>query len=306
MLVKEKVGKLDIMVSLRTAMKLSQTTIDDLAGPVDASAPVSKRTARQAGANKRRKVAPKNCSIEKSQLAAWQVAKTSQSSVVSTKMKAPSSSSSSWSIECQAAQIGVQKNKQSQNVYIQQSRIINSETDLPVGLGLFAGKAIKKGGFICNYGGVLTAAQDVKYLDPTYIVEYEYSHKGFKLSGNSESGDLGIYANAVHPDCENIEQNASFCLKDKSLVASSSCFSTAIEASPSRKRKKQGLYAPGDRAVFPIKALRDLKQHDEIIVNYGANYWRTMEQWFSQPVEKSEAVIRREARMKARESRIGA
>lgn len=120
------------------------------------------------------------------------------------------------------------------------------------GRGLFAAQRINKGDDICIYSGHLVDPADCKYLDPSYMVEFELG-KGFKLNGDALDGDLGIYANAIHPS-GGVLQNARFDLRTKAY-------------------RSQG------RGCFLLKATKDINPQEEIIVSYGRSYWMTLDKW---------------------------
>ena len=143
------------------------------------------------------------------------------------------------------------------------------------GKGLFAAVAIEKNELICTYGGKLIDAQEAKYCSPVYIVNFE-NGKGFKLDGDDTNGDLGIYANAVHPEHEFPKQNARFHTRSKKFL-------------------------PNGRGVFNIVAKQNTAPGEEIIVDYSNGYWLTMHNWNSQPRPvKSAAVLARDKRVEAR------
>ena len=52
--------------------------------------------------------------------------------------------------------------------------------DLKAGTGIFASVNIKKGEYICSFGGALIDSAVAQYVDPTYILSYEIG-RGFKL-----------------------------------------------------------------------------------------------------------------------------
>lgn len=147
------------------------------------------------------------------------------------------------------------------------------------GKGLFAVKDLKKGDIICYYSGKLIDSTDCKYHDPTYIVEFELG-KGYKLIGDYLDKDPGLFANSVHPDYELPMQNARFVTKEKKITSA-------------------------NRGRFPIKAIRDISASEEIIVNYGVNYWVTLEKWKKEGnAKKTEATSAREQRALRRVARF--
>jgi hypothetical protein len=140
------------------------------------------------------------------------------------------------------------------------------------GMGLFAGQDISAGQLLCYYGGSLVDPVDAKYLDPSYIVEFELG-KGFKLVGDQEDNDLGIYANSVHPDNPSLSANARFDLRGKQYTAGMK------------------------RGRFPVKATRNIAAGEEIIVDYGKSYWKTVEKWrLEGPPQKPSSAIARDLR----------
>ncbi len=143
------------------------------------------------------------------------------------------------------------------------------------GNGLYALQRIPKDTVVCTYGGALIDCQDAKYLSPVYIANFE-NGKGFKVIGDDECGDLGHYANAVHPDFPEIKQNARFHMMSKQ-------------------------YLPNNRGVFNVMARQDIEEGEEIIVNYSDGYWVTMKLWNSTPhPEKPLTTLARDERAKRR------
>jgi hypothetical protein len=141
------------------------------------------------------------------------------------------------------------------------------------GNGLFASEDIIKRSIFCTYGGSLVDAAEAKYLNPVYIVSFELG-RGSKLVGDGADGDMGHYANSVHPDCSMPKQNARFVMASKKT---SSC---------------------GTRGWFSLQATEDIKRGDEIFVNYGDGYWSTMKNWKANPTAlvKPLDVKKRDAR----------
>ncbi len=138
------------------------------------------------------------------------------------------------------------------------------------GKGLFAKRRLEKNEEICIYSGKLIDCVDAKYVDPSYMVEFELG-KGFKLIGDNLSGDPGIYANSLHPLSEGLSRNARFDLGCKK-------------------------YLVGNRGCFAVRAIRTIEAGEEIIVNYGSNYWATLERWCScsMPIKPASALAREE------------
>ena len=156
-------------------------------------------------------------------------------------------------------------NELNKKVYTAKSKIPNS------GNGLFAKLNIDKGDVVCTYGGKLIAAADAKYTDPTYIASFEPGH-GYKLVGDNEDGDMGHYANAVHPANDAVKQNAKFHFNSKKQL-------------------------PNLRGRFELIALQKIAKGEEIIVNYGPGYWNTMEKWNPNIIsEKPKSAIARDER----------
>jgi len=141
------------------------------------------------------------------------------------------------------------------------------------GNGLFANEDIPKESLFCTYGGFLIDPAEAKYLSPVYTVNFELG-RGWKLIGDDTSGDLGHYANAVHPAYPLPKQNAKFVMGTKKV------------------------FPCGTRGWFYLKALSDIKKNEEIFVNYGAGYWTTMEAWELNPIpiEKPLTVQNRDIR----------
>ena len=140
------------------------------------------------------------------------------------------------------------------------------------GYGLFAKVEIPPQTTVCTYGGLLIAALDAKYKDPTYIVDFELGH-GFKLIGDDLYGDLGCYANGEHHSNETLKRNAKFAIN---------------------KTKK---ILPNNRGVFKVVSTKLIKKNEEIIINYGASYWSTVNKWNFAPIPvKPQSVTNRDER----------
>ena len=86
-------------------------------------------------------------------------------------------------------------NGRNYKVFVKQSKIKSGQKGIRVGNGLFMNQDIEKGDVICYYGGTLLDKEDAKYESPLYLVEFEKGH--LVLSGDSNFGDLGIFANSV-------------------------------------------------------------------------------------------------------------
>lgn len=165
------------------------------------------------------------------------------------------------------------KEVQKGNVVVKASKVAPN-----AGKGLFAKKRITKGSLICTYAGKLVDSADCKYLDPTYMVNFELG-KGFKLDGDGQDGDIGHYANSLTPQ--------------QALEAS---FNAKIDL-----HKKRSWVVPGSsfqmRGRFDLVAKRNIKAHEEIILDYGKGYWLTMNNWITlgAPI-KSQCAQSRESR----------
>jgi hypothetical protein len=138
------------------------------------------------------------------------------------------------------------------------------------GLGLFALEDIEKDSVICTYGGRLVDYEEAKYQDPEYSVDFELG-KGMKLIGDAVGDDLGIYANAIHPNNKEVKQNARFHIKSK-------------------------VYLENKRGRYDILARRDIAKGEEIIVSYGKFYWTAVAKFKTNPPVKPMAAVRRDER----------
>ena len=67
-------------------------------------------------------------------------------------------------------------------------------------------------------------------------------------------------------------------------------------------------YAAGDIGYFPLKALKDICQGEEIITDYGDGYWKTMVEWRQQTTQRNLVVVslvtERENRLKRRRTGV--
>lgn len=143
------------------------------------------------------------------------------------------------------------------------------------GNGLFALKSFHKGEFICYYSGKLIDWIEAQYMDPTYLVNFEFG-KGFRLHGDCETNDFGHLVNSTHISCPHVQSNARFDFKKKKIFSNG-------------------------RGQFSIVATKDTAENEEIIVNYGKGYWNTLERYkiFGPPIcttstlERNERALRR-------------
>jgi SET domain-containing protein len=119
-------------------------------------------------------------------------------------------------------------------------------------------------------------------MDPTYIFSWQLG-KGFKLVADDLDGDIGHFANSIHPSNPFVLQNARFDKK-------------------SLKKTKSNKYICNKRVKIDIIASTDIKKDEEIVIDYGIGYWKTMEQFIQSGIkEKSPATQERDARAKQRE-----
>ena len=150
---------------------------------------------------------------------------------------------------------------------------------------------------------------DAMYIDPCYLQSFEQG-KGFKLLGDTVAGDLGLFANATHPDYKNISQNARFDIDRKRLNSVFHDFDSdeeSLTGSGKKRKKKRNCYMAGQRAEFPIIAIHDINKGDEIIVNYGQGYWSAVEKWEREGCpERSRTAADRDKRAMKRLTRIRA
>ncbi|RYG67181.1 SET domain-containing protein-lysine N-methyltransferase [archaeon] len=182
----------------------------------------------------------------------------------------PSSSSS-------APSISMSSSSSLSKVEVKPSLIPNA------GMGLFALQPFQRGDVLCHYSGALVDEAEAKYLDPTYTVCFELG-RGFRLIGDYQDGDPGIYANATHPTNPSIRQNARFVLQSKQTYASnnSSSNDTSMVVLGSR------------RGRFEVRAMRDIAPSEEVIVSYGEGYWHRLARHMEGrgPIKSLEAVQR--------------
>ena len=150
--------------------------------------------------------------------------------------------------------------KTNTNVYTATSKIPKS------GTCLFANVSIKKGDLICTYGGKLIDNAEAMYQNPTYTAAFE-NGKGYKLIGDNIDGDMGHYANSVHPLSDKIIQNARFDFKTKK-------------------------YLEKFRGRFDVIAIKDINVNEEIIVKYGDEMVDNILKDYNSGLSKSEIKIK--------------
>ena len=125
------------------------------------------------------------------------------------------------------------------------------------------------------------------------MVNFE-NGRGLKLIGNAEAVDrmgyIGQYANSIRPNFPFPIQNAKLFLGTK--------FATCRAGVLRRK----GWYEAGDMGYFPLLAQNDIQEGEEIIVDYGAGYWRTMEEWHQSPKIQSQSSKDRDSRSLRRDT----
>lgn len=159
------------------------------------------------------------------------------------------------------------------------------------GTGLFAKVDIPRGSRICTYAGRLYDSSEAIYRDPTYMVNFELG-KGFKLDGDGVDGDIGHYANASQIDDDGVANppmNGGFCMKSKKqwVVVDEASNDTFF------------------RGRFDLIARKHIAAGDEIILDYGKGYWRTMHAyWEKGPPPRSAVSVAREERAKRRLLRL--
>jgi hypothetical protein len=134
-------------------------------------------------------------------------------------------------------------------VYIAESNITGA------GRGLFASQFLQKGDTICFYDGSLVHSEIVKYMDPTYVVEWETGRNGRKLVGEISNGHFGSIANSRSPSTQSLVINAKYAFGQRRS------------------------YENDSRGLFPLVALIEIERNEEIIVNYGVGYWKTFEKY---------------------------
>lgn len=172
-----------------------------------------------------------------------------------------------------------------ERVYVSDSLLVSSEEGFKIGKGLFAKEDIQRGNVICTYSGQLYYYTIAKSVDPTYMVSFEFG-KGDKLAGDNDEGDLGHFANSIHPNDPTMKQNASLDLN-------------------SRKFRKV-TYISNDikRGRFILTATKNIAKGEEIILDYGKGYWKTLRDYHEYGVQPlSEMVLERNKRTEDRSIR---
>lgn len=177
---------------------------------------------------------------------------------------------------------GLRQNSFCEGVRVGRSKIPKA------GRGLFASRSFNKGDLLCTYGGSLVDGAEAIYLDPCYMVNFE-NGKGWKLAGDNQEGDLGLFANGTHPSLPSVTENARFSL------------------SYDRKWILPGETGRGEapRGRFCLFAVKEIQEGEEIIVDYGSGYWATLKRWDGEdrPVKSKETLARDErARKRARKN----
>ena len=163
------------------------------------------------------------------------------------------------------------------------SKIVACNSNFKTGYGLFSNVNLLKNQHVCSFSGKLVDCADAKYMDPTYMFSWQLG-KGFKLIADDLDGNLGHFANSVHPDTPFIEQNAR--INKKSL-----------------RKTKSNKYLLMKRIKIDIVASRDILKGEEIIIDYGSGYWNTMEHFVKSGIKiKPLSVQLRDERTKHRES----
>jgi hypothetical protein len=123
------------------------------------------------------------------------------------------------------------------------------------------------------------------------LVNFE-NGRGLKLIGNRPVDDslgyIGQYANSIHPHFPVPKQNAKLYVGNKCAT------------SPNGLLRRNGWYEVGDVGYFPLLALKDILVGEEIIVDYGRGYWRTMEEWHRSPKVQSQTSKDRDSRSLSR------
>ena len=172
-------------------------------------------------------------------------------------------------------------------VYKAKSSIISSSNYLKPGYGLFAKQNIAMGEVVCGYSGELIDCADARYVDPTYLFSWQLG-KGYKLLGDDKDGDLGHYCNSTHPENPYLYKNA--CIDKRHLMKT--------------KTAKYFYHLKHKRVRLHIIATRNIEFGEEIIINYGIGYWRTMEKFLKNGIAcKLDAVVHREERAVKRAKR---
>eukprot|EP01031_Cornospumella_fuschlensis_P040770 gene40770-49720_t len=166
------------------------------------------------------------------------------------------------------------------------SKVEIKESLIPgAGLGLFALRPFSRGDLLCHYSGALVDEAEARYLDPTYTVSFELG-RGFRLIGDYQDGDPGIYANATHPENRSLRQNARFVLQSKRTYT----------RSPGKSAQ------PQPRGRFEVRATRSIAAGEEVLVSYGDGYWQQLRRFQEgrAPV-KSLAALQRDERARRRQ-----
>jgi hypothetical protein len=176
--------------------------------------------------------------------------------------------------------------------FVDKANVIAQPSCIPNGgTGLFATVQIPKGSRICTYAGRLYDAREAMYRDPTYMVNFELG-KGFKLDGDGADGDIGHFANAsqVNDGGESFPPvNARFCLKSKRQWSVSD-------------NETGDIYF---RGRFELVARNTIEAGEEIILDYGKGYWRTMTNyWQNGTPPRSDIAVARDMRAKRRLERF--
>jgi hypothetical protein len=188
------------------------------------------------------------------------------------------------------------------------------------GTGLFAKQFIAKGAVFCTYGGRLVDPAEAQYLDPTYTVAFEQG-KGFKLIGDNEDGDLGLFANAIQPDffggsptelaneenshcqnnCSRRDRNAAPLLQKRDVVQVMDAAIVMVKQNARFELRNKRLTSSGTRGRFDVVAIADIAAGQEVFVNYGNGYWFTMQRFWKQLLPaKPQTAIDRDARARKR------
>jgi hypothetical protein len=167
-------------------------------------------------------------------------------------------------------------------VYKAKSQIVSCNELLESGFGIFAKVNIAKNQYICSFSGYLVDYAETKYHDPTYIFSWQLG-RGFKLISDDLDGHLGHFANSVHPNNPSIKRNAKI---DKKNL----------------KKSKSNKHLLERRMTVHIVATKDISAREEIIIDYGAGYWKTMESYLLNfnTITKPISVLERDERARKR------